>query len=182
MSNNKKSCIGSFYQQTVGIMLIDTKLLQLMNEQLRNEFEAAYKYLGMAAYFETTPYKGMAHWMRLQYEEEREHAFRLMKFMQERGVKPELLQIDMPPAEFGTPLEVFTKALEHEKYVTSRIHEMYEVAMKEKDYAAMSHLLWFIDEQVEEEDQTREIVDKLMMVGDNMNGLFVIDSQLGSRK
>jgi ferritin len=59
---------------------------------------------------------------------------------------------------------------------------MYEVAMKEKDYAAMSHLLWFIDEQVEEEDQTREIVDKLMMVGDNMNGLFVIDGQLGSRK
>ena len=161
---------------------MNKKVYKVFNEQVQAELYSAYMYLAMSVHLEDENFEGMAHWMRLQYEEEREHAFRLMKFMQERGVKPELLQIDMPPAEFGTPLEVFSKALEHEKYVTSRIHEMYEVAMKEKDYAAMSHLLWFIDEQVEEEDQTREIVDKLMMVGDNMNGLFVIDSQLGSRK
>jgi ferritin len=161
---------------------MNKKVYKVFNEQVQAELYSAYMYLAMSVHLEDENFKGMAHWMRLQYEEEREHAFRLMKFMQERGVKPELLQIDMPPAEYGTPLEVFSKALEHEKYVTSRIHEMYEVAMKEKDYASMSHLLWFIDEQVEEEDQTREIVDKLMMVGDNMNGLFVIDSQLGSRK
>ena len=161
---------------------MNKKVYKVFNEQVQAELYSAYMYLAMSVHLEDENFKGMAHWMRLQYEEEREHAFRLMKFMQERGVKPELLQIDMPPAEYDTPLEVFSKALEHEKYVTSRIHEMYEVAMKEKDYAAMSHLLWFIDEQVEEEDQTREIVDKLMMVGDNMNGLFVIDSQLGSRK
>ena len=161
---------------------MNKKVYKVFNEQVQAELYSAYMYLAMSVHLEDENFKGMAHWMRLQYEEEREHAFRLMKFMQERGVKPELLQIDMPPAEYGTPLEVFSKALEHEKYVTSRIHEMYEVAMKEKDYSAMSHLLWFIDEQVEEEDQTREIVDKLMMVGDNMNGLFVIDSQLGSRK
>ena len=161
---------------------MNKKVYKVFNEQVQAELYSAYMYLAMSVHLEDENFKGMAHWMRLQYEEEREHAFRLMKFMQERGVKPELLQIDMPPAEYGTPLEVFSKALEHEKYVTSRIYEMYEVAMKEKDYAAMSHLLWFIDEQVEEEDQTREIVDKLMMVGDNMNGLFVIDSQLGSRK
>ena len=161
---------------------MNKKVYKVFNEQVQAELYSAYMYLAMSVHLEDENFKGMAHWMRLQYEEEREHAFRLMKFMQERGAKPELLQIDMPPAEYGTPLEVFTKALEHEKYVTSRIHEMYEVAMKEKDYAAMSHLLWFIDEQVEEEEQTREIVDKLMMVGDNMNGLFVIDNQLGSRK
>ena len=161
---------------------MNKKVYKVFNEQVQAELYSAYMYLAMSVHLEDENFKGMAHWMRLQYEEEREHAFRLMKFMQERGVKPELLQIDMPPAEYGTPLEVFSKALEHEKYVTSRIHEMYEVAMKEKDYAAMSHLLWFIDEQVEEEDQTREIVDKLTMVGDNMNGLFVIDSQLGARK
>lgn len=161
---------------------MNKKVYKVFNEQVQAELYSAYMYLAMSVHLEDENFKGMAHWMRLQYEEEREHAFRLMKFMQERGVKPELLQIDMPPAEYGTPLEVFSKALEHEKYVTSRIHEMYEVAMKEKDYAAMSHLLWFIDEQVEEEDKTREIVDKLMMVGDNMNGLFVIDGQLGARK
>ena len=161
---------------------MNKKVYKVFNEQVQAELYSAYMYLAMSLHLEDENFKGMAHWMRLQYEEEREHAFRLMKFMQERGVKPELLQIDMPPAGYGTPLEVFTKALEHEQYVTSRIHSMYEVAVKEKDYAAMTHLHWFIDEQVEEEDQTREIVDKLTMVGDNMNGLFVIDSQLGARK
>ena len=161
---------------------MNKKVYKVFNEQVQAELYSAYMYLAMSLYLEDKNFKGMASWLKVQYEEERQHAFRLMKFMQERGVKPELLQIDAPPAEYGTPLEVFTKALEHEQYVTSRIHSMYEVAVKEKDYAAMTHLHWFIDEQVEEEDQTREIVDKLTMVGDNMNGLFVIDSQLGARK
>ena len=161
---------------------MNKKVYKVFNEQVQAELYSAYMYLAMSLYLEDKNFKGMASWLKVQYEEEREHAFRLAKFMQERGVKPEILQIDAPPAEYGTPLEVFTKALEHEQYVTSRIHSMYEVAVKEKDYAAMTHLHWFIDEQVEEEDQTREIVDKLTMVGDNMNGLFVIDSQLGARK
>ena len=161
---------------------MNKKVYKVFNEQVQAELYSAYMYLAMSLYLEDKNFKGMASWLKIQYEEERQHAFRLAKFMQERGVKPELLQIDAPPAEYGTPLEVFTKALEHEQYVTSRIHSMYEVAVIEKDYAAMTHLHWFIDEQVEEEDQTREIVDKLTMVGDNMNGLFVIDSQLGARK
>ena len=161
---------------------MNKKVYKVFNEQVQAELYSAYMYLAMSLYLEDKNFKGMASWLKVQYEEERAHAFRLAKFMQERGVKPELLQIDAPPAEYGTPVEVFTKALEHEQYVTSRIHSMYEVAVKEKDYAAMTHLHWFIDEQVEEEDQTREIVDKLTMVGDNMNGLFVIDSQLGARK
>ena len=161
---------------------MNKKVYKVFNEQVQAELYSAYMYLAMSLYLEDKNFKGMASWLKVQYEEERAHAFRLAKFMQERGVKPELLQIDAPPVEFGIPLEVFTKALEHEQYVTSRIHSMYEVAVKEKDYAAMTHLHWFIDEQVEEEDQTREIVDKLTMVGDNMNGLFVIDSQLGARK
>lgn len=161
---------------------MNKKVYKVFNEQVQAELYSAYMYLAMSLYLEDKNFKGMASWLKVQYEEERTHALRLAKFMQERGVKPELLQIDAPPAEYGTPLEVFTKALEHEQYVTSRIHSMYEVAVKEKDYAAMTHLHWFIDEQVEEEDQTREIVDKLTMVGDNMNGLFVIDSQLGARK
>lgn len=78
-------------------------------------------------------------------------------------MQPQLLQIDMPAADYGTPLNLFKKVLEHEKYVTSRIYDMYEVALKEKDYAAQSCLKWFIDEQVEEEANASEIVEKLEM-------------------
>lgn len=161
---------------------MNKKVYKVFNEQVQAELYSAYMYLAMSIDLEDKNFKGMAHWMRLQYEEEREHAFRLEQFLKDRGMKPELLKIDAPPADYGTPLETFTKAFEHEQLVTGMIHSMYEVAMKEKDYAAMTHLHWFIDEQVEEEEQTRDIVDRLKMIGDNMNGLFVLDAQLGERK
>ena len=158
------------------------KVQQAFNEQVQAELYSAYMYLAMSLDMEAKNFKGMAHWLKAQYEEEREHAFKLMGFMQDCGEKPELLAIEAPAADYGTPLELFKKVLEHEKYVTSRIHDMYEVALAEKDYAAQSHLKWFIDEQVEEEASASEIVEKLQMVGDNVGGLFIIDGQLGARK
>ena len=134
------------------------KVYKAFNEQVQAELYSAYMYLAMSLDMEAKNFKGMAHWLKAQYEEEREHA------------------------DYGTPLELFKKVLEHEKYVTSRIHDMYEVALAEKDYAAQSHLKWFIDEQVEEEASASEIVEKLQMVGDNVGGLFIIDGQLGARK
>ena len=149
------------------------KVYKAFNEQVQAELYSAYMYLAMSLDMEAKNFKGMAHWLKAQYEEERE---------QDCGEKPELLAIEAPAADYGTPLELFKKVLEHEKYVTSRIHDMYEVALAEKDYAAQSHLKWFIDEQVEEEASASEIVEKLQMVGDNVGGLFIIDGQLGARK
>lgn len=161
---------------------MNKKVYKAFNEQVQAEFYSAYMYLQMSLDMESKNFKGMAHWLMTQYEEEREHALKLVKFMQDRGAKPEMLKVDAPAADYGTPLELFKKVLEHEKYVTSRIHAMYEVAVAEKDYAAQSHLKWFIDEQVEEEANASEIVDKLTMVGENVGGLFIIDGQLGARK
>ena len=161
---------------------MNKKVYKVFNEQVQAELYSAYMYLAMSLDMEAKNYKGMAKWLYLQYEEEREHALRFVKFMQDCGVQPQLLQIDMPAADYGTPLNLFKKVLEHEKYVTSRIYDMYEVALKEKDYAAQSCLKWFIDEQVEEEANASEIVEKLEMIGDNISGLFYLDRQLGARK
>lgn len=161
---------------------MNKQVYKVFNEQVQAELYSAYMYLAMSFDMEAKNYKGMAHWLHEQYEEEREHALRLIKFMQDRGVQPELLPIDAPAFQYGSPLQLFEKVLAHEQYVTSRIHAMYEVAVAEKDYAAQVHLQWFIDEQVEEEAQSQEIVDKLKMVGDSINGLFIIDAQLGARK
>lgn len=161
---------------------MDKKVYKVFNEQVQAEFYSAYMYLQMSLDMEAKNFKGMAKWLMVQYEEEREHALKLVKFMQERGEKPEMLQVEAPAADYGTPLELFKKVLAHEKYVTSRIHAMYEVALEAKDYAAQSHLKWFIDEQVEEEANATEIVDRLTMVGDNVGGLFIVDSELGARK
>ena len=161
---------------------MDKKVYKAFNEQVQAEFYSAYMYLQMSLDMEAKNFKGMAKWLMVQYEEEREHALKLVKFMQDRGEKPEMLQVEAPAADYGTPLELFKKVLAHEKYVTSRIHAMYEAALEAKDYAAQSHLKWFIDEQLEEEANATEIVDRLTMVGDNVGGLFIVDSELGARK
>lgn len=161
---------------------MNEKVFKAYNEQIQAEFYSAYMYLAMSMDMEAKNFKGMAQWLYVQYEEEREHALKLLKFMQERGAKPVLLPVEAPAADYGTPLELFKKVLAHEKYVTSRIHAMYEVALAEKDYAAQVELQWFITEQVEEEANASDIVAKLEMAGDHMGGLMIIDSQLGARK
>lgn len=161
---------------------MNAKMYNLFNEQVQAEFYSAYMYLQMSLDMESKNFKGMARWLYLQYEEEREHALKLVKFMQDRGGKPTMLAIDAPTADYGTPLELFQKVLEHEKYVTSRINNMYAAAVEENDYPAQNCLRWFIDEQVEEEASADEIVAKLQMVGDQIAGLFAIDGQLGARK
>lgn len=158
------------------------EVVKLFNEQIQAEFYSAYMYLQMSIDMESKNFKGMAKWLYLQYEEERQHALKLAKFMQERGEKPQLMAVEAPPAEYGTPLELFKKVLAHEKYVTARINTMYEAALAAKDYPAQNCLRWFIDEQVEEEASASEIVEKLQMVGDQIAGLFAIDGQLGARK
>lgn len=160
---------------------MNANVYKVYNEQVQAEFYSAYLYLAMSMDMEAKEYKGMASWLYKQYEEEREHALKLVKFMQERGVKPVMLEIVQPPSEFGTPLELFTKVLEHEKYVTSRIKSMYEVAAAEKDYAAMINLQWFVEEQVEEEDNASSVVAKLAMAKDDTAALLMVDGQLGTR-
>ena len=153
-----------------------------MNEQLRNEFEAAYKYLGMAAYFETTPYKGMAHWMREQAKEETEHAMKFYDYINSRGNHVELLPIANMPTSYSSPVAAFKEALKHEQLVTSLINHMYKVALEINDYASQIFLQWYISEQVEEEEQVQTIIDQLEAVKDSMAGTFAVNSQFSKRQ
>lgn len=162
-------------------MLLDQKLLQLMNEQLRNEFEAAYKYLGMAAYLETTPYKGMAHWMRVQSKEETEHAMKIFDYINSRCNHVELLPITNMPTMYNSPLDAFKEALKHEQLVTSLVNTMYKTAFELNDYASQFFLQWYITEQVEEEEQVQDIIDQIEAVQDSKSGIFAINSKLANR-
>ncbi len=90
--------------------------------------------------------------------------------------------LEQPPVEFGGPVDVFEKTLAHEKYITGRIHDLYALAAEEKDYASMSILQWFVDEQVEEESTAGEILDQIKMIGDKGQALFMMDRHLGSRE
>lgn len=161
---------------------LSKKLEKALNEQITHELESAYVYLSMCAYFEAQNLLGMAHWMRLQAQEEVGHAMKIFGFINDRGGRVELGAIAKPPVEFKSPLEVFQKALAHERKITGLINQLYDLADDEDDYPTEVMLQWFIDEQVEEEKSAQEVIDHLKLIGESGAGIFMLDRQLGERK
>lgn len=162
--------------------MLSKTLEKALNEQVNKEYYSAFLYLSMSSYFESTNLLGMAAWMRTQYEEEIMHALKIFDMVIDMEGKVELMPIEGPPMKFESPLDVFTKILEHERKVTGMINNIYSLAREENDYAVQSALQWFIDEQVEEEKSALEIVQQLKMIGDETTPLLMLDSKLGSRE
>ncbi len=163
-------------------MIISKKVEKALNSQVNAEFFSAYLYLSMAADFETKSLIGFAKWLKIQAQEEVNHAMKIYNYILERSGKVELEKIEKPKIEWNTPLEAFNDAYEHEKKVTSLIYQLVEIAQQEKDYATNEMLQWFVKEQVEEEAQTQLIVEQLKMVGDSNNGIMIIDHRLSKRE
>lgn len=164
------------------LIMIKKTILDEMNEQINKELYSAYMYLSMAAHFEAVNLPGFANWMRVQAKEETEHAMKFFAHINDRGEKVILKAIEQPPVEFKSPLAIFEQAYEHEKYVTSRINLIYDLAVKEKDNASQVFMQWFVNEQVEEEKNASQIVETLKMIGDQGGPLLMLDHELGERE
>ena len=163
-------------------MEIKDKVAKAINKQINAELYSSYLYLGMAAYFEMKNWSGFGHWMRLQANEEHAHAMKFFDFVLERGGEVVLDDIKAAATDWKTPLDVFEEVYKHELKVTALINDLLKVARQEDDPATESLLKWFIDEQVEEEAHAKQIVDKLKLIKDSANGLFMLDHELGERK
>ena len=159
---------------------MNEKITKALNEQINKEMESAYLYLGMAVHFEAEALTGFAHWMQEQAKEEMEHALKIYRYLFEIGAKPVLGAIGAQSTEYGKPIDVIKKVLEHEKLVTASITSLYELALAEKDYKTQSFLTWFINEQVEEEANVSDILDKFKYIDSN-TGLMILDKELGER-
>ncbi|MEX0684868.1 MAG: ferritin [Balneolales bacterium] len=160
---------------------MNSDIQQVINDQIQSELQSSYDYLAMSAYFEEQSLEGFAHWMKKQWEEETEHAMKFYNHLLARNGHIEFKALKQPISSFNSPLDVFRKALAQEQKITVLIHDMYGRAVSNKDYALQQLLLWFIEEQVEEEDSARRIIDKLEMVGESKSGLFLLDKELGER-
>ncbi len=161
-------------------MISDT-MTAAINEQINRELYSSYLYLQMAAHFDSVGLAGFAQWMKVQAQEEIAHAMIFYNYVNERGGKIILATLDAPPADYASPLEVFTVTLKHEELVTSLINDLVDTALNEKDYATRNRLEWFVAEQVEEESNAMDIIGKLKLVGDQGDGLFMVDQELGAR-
>lgn len=161
--------------------MISQKMQDALNDQVAYEFYSAHIYLSMSAYLESIDLPGFANWMRVQYQEEVSHAEKLFDYIIERDGRAILANWDKPPIEWKSPLNAFEDALAHEKKVTARFNNHMDLAIAERDHASQIFLQWFVNEQVEEESNTKSIIQQLKMLGDSKAGLFQIDRELGQR-
>jgi ferritin len=161
--------------------VLSEKIAKALNKQINNEVYSAYLYLSMSAYSTFKGLKGFANWFMVQYQEEMTHAMKIYDYVNDQGRQVKLMAIAQPPTEFGSPLEMFEKTLEHEKFVTRCINDLVNLAVREKDHASKIFLQWFVTEQIEEEANDNEIISKLKLVGNEGNGLFMIDKELSTR-
>jgi len=162
--------------------MMTPKMQQALNDQINAEFHSAYLYLAMAAYFRGENLNGFASWMEAQYSEEIAHGMKLYQFVFDRGGTVTLTTSEEPKTRWDSPQAAFEAALEHERYISGRIHDLVKLAMEENDFAAHSFLQWYVNEQVEEEASVDEIVETLKMLGNDRRGLFMMNRELAGRQ
>jgi ferritin len=163
-------------------MKLSPDLTKLLNDQINNEMAASYSYLAMAAWFEKTPYVGFAQWMSAQSREETVHALKFYQYLVDRDADVELGPIAKPKHKFKSPQDVFSHSLKQEEEVTAQINDLYEVAEKVRDHASKNLLLWFLNEQMQEEKSVRDMLDRLKLAGDDPASLLVLDREAGERQ
>ncbi|MFO7790955.1 MAG: ferritin [Bacteroidales bacterium] len=151
-------------------------IIDALNEQIQKEGYSANLYLAMASWAETEGYDGITQWLYAQADEEKMHMLKIIGFVNERGGKAIIPAFEQPPAEWKSIPEMFDQVLEHEKYVTKSIHSIIPIIEKEKDYAALNWIQWFVDEQMEEESSVQAIIDKLNLIGDK--NLYMFDRDI----
>jgi len=162
--------------------MISKKIQDALNLQINLEQYSAQLYLAMSAHCEAKSFRGFAQWLRVQAQEETNHAMKLVKFVLDRGNALELAAIPAPPSDFGTVTQVFEKILDHEESITGKINAIFELARNEKDYATEIALQWYVTEQVEEEANVSQILEQLKAIGEKGGGVWYLDSRMGKRQ
>lgn len=161
--------------------MLSKNLHDAINAQINAELWSAYLYLAMSMDAEAKGLKGVANWFYVQYLEELDHARIFMNYLNSRDAKVSLLPIDEVPSSWDSVLAMFAQTLAHEKKVTSLINNLAAIANDDRDFASINRLVWFIDEQVEEEENAREMIAAVEAVEGNKYGMYMLDKELAAR-
>ena len=161
--------------------MLNEKVANLLNTQVNKEFYSAYLYLHFANFYAEQGLDGFSNWYMVQAQEERDHALLFVKYLQNNDSPVVYESIDKPAVELKEKIDPLKEGLKHERYVTSLIHTIYEAAHEAKDYRTMQFLDWFVKEQGEEEVNASELMKKMELFGTDAKGLYMLDSELGSR-
>ena len=161
--------------------MLSKKLAKALSDQVNAEYYSAYLYLAMSAAADQFGLKGAANWLFVQAQEEMAHGTHIYQYILERGAAPAFAAIEQPPASFANMSAIFEMVLAHEQKVTQRINAIATLAMQESDHACYQFMMWFVNEQVEEEANATEILSKLQLIGDNKGLLLTLDNEFAAR-
>ena len=160
---------------------MDKKVSTLLNDQINKEFYSAYLYLDMANFYSRKGLDGFANWYEIQAKEEQDHAMLMYQYLQNNGEEVTLEAIAKPDKTFTTLMDPLKAGLEHEKYVTSLINNIYTAAHDANDYRTLQFLDWFVKEQGEEEKNAMDLITKMELFGDDARSLYMLNSELAAR-
>ncbi len=158
--------------------MLSKTIEKALNIQIRTEAESSQIYLSMACWAEIHGLEGIARFMYTQSDEERTHMLKLVKFVNERGGHAQITELKAPKTSFGTFRELFEELYKHEVFVSESINELVHITLSEKDYATHNFLQWYVAEQIEEEAQAKNILDKINLIGDDKGGLYLFDRDI----
>jgi ferritin len=161
--------------------MVSNKLQEMLNEQIKNEWESEFIYLGMSAWFFNNNYDGFGNWMLKQAGEEHEHGMRILRYLNEADCDIIIPDVSPGKADITGVEDIFAKGLKHEQKITGLINKLTEQALAEKDYTTQQFLSWFVNEQLEEESSFRDILNKLERIKGSASGLLFLEGKLGSR-
>ena len=161
--------------------MLDSKVRELLNDQINKELYSAYLYLDFSIFYEEQGLSGFATWYNIQAQEERDHAMLMLQYLQNNGEKVSLLAVEKPDKKLKEIMDPLKFGLEHEQYVTSLIHNIYDAAYSVKDFRTMQFLDWFVKEQCEEEKNADDLIKKMELFGSDSKGLYMLDNELGAR-
>ncbi|MBE7062234.1 MAG: ferritin [Clostridia bacterium] len=161
--------------------MLDAKVAKLLNEQINKELYSAYLYLDFSIYYEAEGLDGFANWYMVQAQEERDHAMLMLQYLQNNGAKVSLEAVAKPDKTLASLMDPLKMGLEHEQYVTSLIHNIYDAAYSVKDFRTMQFLDWFVKEQCEEEKTADDMIKKMELFGGDSKGLYSLDSEFAAR-
>ena len=161
--------------------MLSEKLEKSLNYQITFEFYSSYTYLAMSAFCESSDLSGFANFFRVQAKEELDHAMKLYDYVFQKGGKVVLGEIEQPKKEYDSMVDLFETGLSHERIVTNRIYDITDIATEEREHATISFLKWFIDEQVEEENNFNSLLKKVKRCENNSAALYMLDDELANR-
>ena len=162
--------------------MISDSINNILNEQINKEFHSGYLYLSMSAHLKELGLSGFAHWLRLQAKEEVEHGLKIFDYLIDCNSFVTLKQIKMPEFDFNGILSIFNIIYEHEKCITKSIMSLAKQAEAECDRTTLNFIDWFIEEQIQEEEDVKNIIKRLELFGENNVALYLMDKELGARE